>query len=192
MIGLSVSKHTVKRTSRLIASPLRARPLCLKGVVCLLAILILVQATAGGPCLAQSLRQEADRIGVLVGTAVDPAKFGETAYASTLAREFNMIEPENAMKWGAIRPKQETFNFAPGDQVVAFAKAHHMKVRGHNLLWGDWNPDWLANGDFTPEQLSPILHDHIRRVIKHYAGSVFAWDVVNEAFDEQGKVARSI
>ena len=32
--------------------------------------------------------------------------FSEPLYADTLAREFNLIEPENAMKWGAIRPAQ--------------------------------------------------------------------------------------
>ena len=50
-------------------------------------------------CRAQSLRQEAGRIGILVGTAVNPAYLSEPAYALTLAREFNMLEAEDAMKW---------------------------------------------------------------------------------------------
>jgi endo-1,4-beta-xylanase len=189
---LLANKHPVTRTTWLLDGVFRGRRRGLNVVVGLAAVLLLVQATGGQPGAAQSLRQEADRLGRLVGAAVDPSRFSEASYASTLAREFNMVEPENAMKWAAIRPDQQTFNFVPGDQVVAFAEAHQMKVRGHNLLWGMWNPDWLAKGNFTPEQLSQLLHDHITTVMKHYAGKVFAWDVVNEAFQGDGKLQDSI
>ena len=67
-----------------------------------------------------------------------------------------------------------------------------MKVRGHCLVWGRANPDWLMQGRFTAGQLSQLLHEHITRVMSHYAGQVFAWDVVNEAFDENGNVRDSI
>ena len=89
---------------------------------------------------AQSLREEADRVGILVGAAV--RQLSEPAYASTLAREFNMVEPEDAMKWWVVRPDQANFDFTTGDQVVAFAEAHSMKVRGHTLVWGWSNPPW--------------------------------------------------
>jgi endo-1,4-beta-xylanase len=149
-------------------------------------------ASVGGSCLAQSLREYADRAGVLVGTAVDPVLFGEQEYASTLAREFNMVEPENAMKWGTIRRTPDSFDFGPGDRVVSFARAHGMKVRGHCLVWGKYNPAWLARGNFTPEQLAKLMREHITTVARHYAGQVFAWDVVNEAFDARGGMEHSI
>jgi endo-1,4-beta-xylanase len=157
-----------------------------------LALASFLFITSGSSCFAQSLRDYADRIGVLIGTAVNPLKFTEDAYASTLAREFNMVEPENAMKWGAIRPDQKTFNFKAGDEVVAFAHAHRMRVRGHCLVWQKYNPAWLMNGHFPSEQLSDLLREHISTVMKHYAGQVFAWDVVNEAFDASGGLEHSI
>jgi len=157
-----------------------------------LALASILFITSGRGCLAQSLRDYADRIGVLIGTAVNPSKLTEAAYASTLAREFNMVEPENGMKWGAIRPNQKTFNFKPGDQVVTFAQAHRMKVRGHCLVWQKYNPAWLMNGHFTSEQLSDLLREHLETVMKHYAGQVFAWDVINEAFDASGGFEQSI
>src|SRR4051794_37906718 len=98
---------------------------------CLALVFALLQVGSGGESVAQSLRDKADKSGKLVGAAVNPRLFSEETYAATLAREFNMVEPENVMKWGAIRPDQKTFNFAPGDAVVAFAQAHKMKVRGH-------------------------------------------------------------
>lgn len=131
------------------------------------------------------LRQAADRVGLLIGTAVRPYALSEAAYAETLGREFNMVEPEDAMKWWIIRPKEDVFDFAEGDRVVRFAQAHRMKVRGHCLIWDHTNPEWLARGHFTPAQLSSLMRQHIAVVMTHYAGSVFAWDVVNEAFDER-------
>jgi endo-1,4-beta-xylanase len=167
-------------------------------MVCLSAILFLIQSLGGGPCLAQTLREEADRLGILVGAAVDPGHFGEASYTAALTRDFNMVEPENAMKWTIIRPDQGSFKFGPGDQVVTYAQAHHMKVRGHNLLWArkptpttSFDPDWIDRGHFTPQQLSEILHDHITKVVKHFAGKVYAWDVVNEAFDAHGHLEHS-
>jgi endo-1,4-beta-xylanase len=140
----------------------------------------------------QSLRQAADSAGLLVGTAVRPSLLSESAYASTLAREFNMVEPEDALKWWVIRQDRDSFDFQPADEIVRFAQAHGMKVRGHCLVWDHNHPDWLVQGHFTPPQLSQLLHEHINRVMKHYAGQVFAWDVVNEALDEKGQLRNSI
>lgn len=141
---------------------------------------------------AQSLRAAADRAGVLVGAAVEPRLLSEPEYAATLAREFNMIGAENVMKWGPLRPNRNKFNFGPGDAVVAFARKNGMKVRGHTLLWSEYNPAWLLKGSFTPEQLNAMLREHITKVMKHYAGKVFAWDVVNESFLADGSVEPSI
>ena len=143
-------------------------------------------------CSAQALREAAEKAGVLIGTAVRPSQFSEKAYATILAREFNMVEPEDALKWRALRPDQRTYDFRPGDEIVRFAQAHQMKVRGHCLVWGHDNPDWLVQGNFTTRQLSRLLHDHISHVMKHYGKQVFAWDVINEALDEHGGLRDSI
>jgi endo-1,4-beta-xylanase len=143
-------------------------------------------------CLAQSLRQAGDQDRLLIGAAVRPGQLSEEAYASTLAREFNMVEPEDAMKWRALRPDASTYEFHQGDEVVRFAQDHQMKVRGHCLVWGRDNPDWLMQSHFTARRLSRILHQHIARVMTHYENQVFAWDVVNEALDESGNVRDSI
>ncbi|MFZ0762090.1 MAG: endo-1,4-beta-xylanase [Candidatus Sulfotelmatobacter sp.] len=143
-------------------------------------------------CCAQSLRQEAEDADLLIGAAVRPSQLSETSYASTLAREYNMVEPEDAMKWWVLRPDRATYDFRQGDAVVRFAQAHQMKVRGHCLVWGRYNPAWLMQGHFSSRQLSRILHQHITRVMQHYAGQVFAWDVINEALDENGKVRDSL
>ena len=150
-------------------------------------LIILVTTTAATP----SLRQAADQAHLLLGTAVRPSLFSEAAYSETLSREFNMIEPEDAMKWWTVRRNADTFDFREGDEVVRFAQAHDMKVRGHCLVWDHDNPEWLTRNHYTPHQLSQVLEEHITAEVKHYAGQVFAWDVVNEALDETGQVKDS-
>jgi endo-1,4-beta-xylanase len=132
----------------------------------------------------QSLREAARSSGMLVGTAVRPAQLSEAAYASTLGREFNMVEPEDALKWEVVHPEPQTFDFYPADQIVDFAARHGMKVRGHTLVWHRQNPKWLTDGKFTSSELAEILEKHIKTVVGHYRGKIFAWDVVNEASDE--------
>lgn len=156
------------------------------------AFAFLILAGVASSAQAPSLRQAAQQAGLLIGAAVRPAQLAEAAYASTLAREFNMVEAEDAMKWWVLRPDARTYDFRQGDELVRFAQANGMKVRGHCLVWGRNNPDWLVRGHFTTKQLSRLLHQHIQRVMRHYAGEVFAWDVVNEALDENGKVRDSL
>ena len=153
---------------------------------------VLALITRSSICIGQTLREAADKAGILFGTAVRPSHFDEKRYASVLAREFNMVEPEDAFKWRALRPDRRSYDFRAGDEVVRFAQQHQIKIRGHCLVWGRDNPDWLVRGNFSSRQLSRLLHDHISRVMKHYAGQVFAWDVVNEALDEKGKPRDSI
>ncbi|MBI3646452.1 MAG: endo-1,4-beta-xylanase [Acidobacteriales bacterium] len=155
---------------------------------------VLSIALAAASPISPSLRASADRGGILVGTAVRPEQLSEPAYAATLAHEFNLLEPEDAMKWEVLHPAPETFDFTQADRIVPFAAQHNMKVRGHTLVWHQQNPKWLTEGRYTPDQLAQILEKHVKTVVGHYRGKVFAWDVVNEAFDERvvGKFRRTI
>jgi endo-1,4-beta-xylanase len=148
-------------------------------------------ATTGVFCLGfganvqeQPLREAARGSGMLIGTAVRPAQLSEAAYASTLAREFNMVEPEDALKWEVVHPEPRAFDFVQADQIVDFAARHGMKVRGHTLVWHRQNPKWLTERKYSSAELATILARHIKTVVGHYRGRIFAWDVVNEAFDE--------
>ncbi|MFZ0562346.1 MAG: endo-1,4-beta-xylanase [Terriglobales bacterium] len=138
----------------------------------------------GSPAPERSLREAASSCGILIGAAVRPAQLSEAPYAATLAREFNMVEPEDALKWEVVHPGPGSYDFSQGDQVVDFATRHGMKVRGHTLVWHRQNPKWLTEGKYTSAELAEILENHIKTVVGHYRGKIFAWDVVNEAFDE--------
>jgi endo-1,4-beta-xylanase len=132
---------------------------------------------------AQSLRAHAEARGLLVGCAVVPERLQkEPQYAAVVAGQANILVAENAMKWKALRPAPDKFDFTGADAILAFALAHQQKVRGHNLCWHEALPDWFA-GTVTKENASQILTEHIKTVAGHYAGKLHSWDVVNEAID---------
>src|SRR5450755_832817 len=148
---------------------------------------LFVWAVAQAATQAQTLRDSGAQRAVLMGAAVDIAYLsGDANYASTAAQQYSMIEAENEMKWATIEPTQGAFNFVPGDQLVSFAQAHGMQLRGHNLCWHVNNPGWLTSGNFTADQLNGIFQTYITTVVGHFKGKVFAWDVVNEGLADDG------
>jgi endo-1,4-beta-xylanase len=158
-----------------------------RGLVLIFFLAVAIFSVGSGeavPGRSRPLREAARGAGMLIGAAVRPAQLSEEAYAATLAREFNMVEPEDALKWEVVHPERESFDFSQADKVVDFAIQHGMKVRGHTLVWHRQNPKWLTEGTYTPGELAEILERHIRTVVGRYRGKIFAWDVVNEAFDE--------
>jgi len=127
------------------------------------------------------LRDVAGPAGPLIGGAVDPAHFSDPGYVQALGREFNLMVPENAMKFAETEPVPHQFNFCAGDQIVAYAQANGMKVRGHNLVWQQDLPSWLTSGNYSSADAAAILQEHISTVMGHYKGQLIEWDVVNEA-----------
>jgi endo-1,4-beta-xylanase len=147
------------------------------------------QQTAMTALTGVPMREAADARGFLLGTAVTSNLLRDNPqYADIVSREFNMLTPETEMKMGPLRPNRDTFAFNGADEIVAFAEAHDMAVRGHTLVWHEQLPGWLENGNFSRDELLDILHEHISTVVGHYRGRIAAWDVVNEALDEDGSM----
>ncbi|THV29477.1 endo-1,4-beta-xylanase [Glycomyces paridis] len=138
---------------------------------------------------ATTLGASAAESGRYFGAAVAGNRLSESAYANTLATEFNSVVAENAMKWDATEPNPGQFNFSGGDQIVTWAQQRGMKVRGHTLVWHAQQPGWVEG--LTGNNLRNAMLNHITGVANHYEGDVFAWDVVNEAFEWDGSRRQS-
>ena len=139
------------------------------------------------------LRDLAAAKGVYVGNAVAGGKLsGNAQYSAIAGTQFNSLTPENAMKWGSVESTRGSFNWAEADQIVAFAQAHSQQVRGHTLVWHSQNPSWLQNGNFGATELSTILQQHIATEVGRYQGKIYAWDVLNELFNEDGTFRTSL
>ena len=150
-------------------------------------------APAPGPLAGPSLNALAQRKGRRFGSAIaagNPAgaTVQNAGYAALVKAECGIVVPENEMKWQALRPGPETFDFARADQIVAWAQSERLAVRGHTLLWHrpQWFPAWLNSYDFgaTPvREAERLLTTHIRTVAGRYSSTIKSWDVVNEAID---------
>jgi endo-1,4-beta-xylanase len=120
---------------------------------------------------------------MLVGCAVVPELLSNNPqYAGLVAEQCSILVPENALKWQALRPAPDKFDFHGADAILAFAQAHDQRVRGHNLCWHEALPAWFA-ATVTRDNALQFLTEHIRTVAGRYAGKLQSWDVVNEAID---------
>jgi len=134
------------------------------------------------PRTGTALRDRADQRGYLVGAGgVGPSLLSMPADGQIMGREFGILTPGNDMKFAETEPAPGQYSFCAADQLVAFAQANGMKVRGHNFVWQQDLPTWLTSGNYTAAQASGILHDHIFAVAGRYKGKLISWDVVNEA-----------
>jgi endo-1,4-beta-xylanase len=152
----------------------------LAGTAAVAAIVGLASSAEAATTLGASAAEK----GRYFGTAVAAYKLSDATYSGILDREFNMITPENEMKWDATEPTQGQFSYGNADQIVAHATAHGQRMRGHALAWHSQQPSWAQNMSGTA--LRNAMTNHITNVATHYKGKIYAWDVVNEAFADGG------
>ena len=147
-----------------------------------------VLVTAGSADAATTLGASAAATGRYFGTAVAAYKLSDSVYSTILDREFTMVTPENEMKWDATEPAQNSFSYTSADQIVSHAQAHNMRIRGHALAWHSQQPGWVQSLSGTA--LRNAMINHITNVATHYQGKIYSWDVVNEAFSDNGDGSR--
>ncbi len=135
------------------------------------------------------LREAAAESGRLIGVALQARLLGDASYTSA-SREFGSVTAENEMKWQSLEPQPNQFNFGGADRIVAFAEENAMLVRGHTLVWHSQLPGWVSQLT-TPEAVRAAMLNHIETVVARYRGRVFAWDVVNEAWEDGGAALRT-
>nr|WP_303109475.1 endo-1,4-beta-xylanase [uncultured Prevotella sp.] len=133
----------------------------------------------------------------LIGVAVDtrlPA--GQDPAAEAVVKEqFNQVVAENCMKGEENHPEVNRFDFTDGDKLVDWAERNGKTVIGHCLVWHSQPPKWMftdANGKtVSREVLIGRMYNHIMTVVTHYKGKIKGWDVVNEAFEDDGSYRKS-
>ncbi len=149
--------------------------------------------------------------GLKAGTCLSTQMIDNDDYNALILDQFNSITMENSMKPDYLFNKQDSI--ASGDLVVEFnqdmikmlnwAKTNNMAVRGHTLVWHSQTPDWIFYKDFdtknglvTREEMLARLDSYIRQVFegleeKGYIDLFYAYDVVNEAWMEDGTMRDS-
>ena len=138
-----------------------------------------------------SLRSHAALRGMMYGAAVVPELLDvegmagdgtKDGYTQLVASQTNILVAENAMKWAALRPSADRFEFGGADRLMRFAALGGQRVRGHNLCWHEGLPGWFK-ATITKDNARKLLTDHIQTVAGRYKGQLHSWDVVNEAIN---------
>ncbi len=131
------------------------------------------------------LRYLAEAKGKIFGTCVNPPFYSNDAtYNNILKKEFGAVVCENEMKFDALEPRQNQFNFSKADQLLSFAQSNGMMMRGHTLVWHAQNPSWVTSGSWNRNSLLAVMQNHINKVMTHFKGKVKEWDVCNECIDD--------
>lgn len=150
-----------------------------------------------GTGLHHAAKSKRMRFGSAVGAGNElSGSFRNPQYAKLLQRDCGLLVAENEMKWQALRPGPDAFNFGPFDAIVAFAEENALAIRGHTLLWHrpQWQPAWLETYDFGAapiREAERLLTTHVRTVTDRYRGKILSYDVVNETVLEDSTLAQT-
>ncbi|KAE8452682.1 hypothetical protein EG329_013941 [Mollisiaceae sp. DMI_Dod_QoI] len=132
------------------------------------------------------LTQDAGKL--YFGTATDNGELNNTQYVSILSNtsEFGQLTPSNGQKWFAVEPELGVFNYSMGSVVADLAAKNDQILRCHNLVWHSQLAPWVDNLTWTKENLTAALVAHVTNEARHWRGQCYAWDVLNEALNDDG------
>ena len=129
----------------------------------------------------------------LIGVALNTSQIEEqdSVQNKLISTEFNSVTPENIMKSLLIHPNKDTYNFDLPDKLVALAEKNDMHIQGHTLVWhSQLSPFFKEISDSTA--MVEALKDHINTIVGRYKGKINAWDVVNEALNDDGTLRKTV
>lgn len=155
-----------------------------KSILFFSGLISLISVAQTRPSLSFYADQNKIKIGAAVGSAFYSNYNTGSTYDTIVNKNFNILVAENEMKFNALEPTQNTFNWTSADKLVVYAYSNDKQVRGHTLCWHSQLPSWVTNGVFTRATLMAALKNHITTIVTRYKGLVQQWDVLNEPFDD--------
>ena len=173
-----------------------------------------VKVTVKAPVLSDTLKTAYIK-DFKIGAAVNTWQLeGAGAYAKAKAlitNQFNSITMENQMKPESLLSKENQtrgtdtnvlINEEILQKVLKLASDNGLKLRGHTLVWHSQTPEWFFHKDYNVDKslvskdvMRQRMESYIKKVLtycqENYPGVVYAWDVVNEAVNDDGTMRTS-
>jgi endo-1,4-beta-xylanase len=137
-------------------------------------------------------------VGVAVSAANEPYSIMQGPWSAgqrqVIEQHFSSITPGNIMKMSYLQPTQGVFTFGNADALVEYAQSKGIGVHAHTLVWhSDYQvPDWMKNFSGDKDAWLQVIEEHVTGVASYFAGRVVSWDVVNEAFEDNGAYRNSL
>ncbi|WP_143873299.1 endo-1,4-beta-xylanase [Catenovulum sediminis] len=136
-----------------------------------------------------SLKEGAD---LPIGVAVPAGGASNSIFVSEerkniVLQHFSQVSAENIMKMDALHPSQGNFNFDAADELVNFAANNGLSVHGHVLVWHSQTAGWMESFSGSKVEWIDMMENHVTQIATHFSGRLQSWDVVNEAFLENGE-----
>ena len=128
-----------------------------------------------------------------IGASMNPNLLNSNAaYREIARREFSSVTAENYLKMANVHPAQDRYDWTGSDGLVNFAEQNKQRMHGHTCIWHQSVPGWVANFKGDSAAWEGLFKNHIQTVVSHYKGRIAAWDVVNEAFVDDGTLRPGI
>src|SRR6202140_5855254 len=118
--------------------------------------------------------------GLLFGSAAAEVIDKDPAYRDLYVTQTKLITTDIALKIGRIAPQPGPKHFESADRLLAFCHQHAIALRGHCLVWNEWNPDWVKNMSASERRM--YFDAYIEEVVARYQGKLQSWNIVNEPF----------
>lgn len=128
-----------------------------------------------------------------IGVAVSISELeNNSSYREIAINQFSRFTPGNALKPDVLHPLPNVFSFAEADSLVVLAQKHEKLLHGHTLIWHNQIPGWIENFEGSRQEWIDMMKLHIQTIVSHFGDKVPSWDVVNEAFEENGDFRENI
>lgn len=107
--------------------------------------------------------------------------------------EFNSLTTEIGTMMNTVQPGSGVFDFREADAVAQLAQQNQQDFQIHSLIWDPLDqPQWQivpqAIRALPPGERHQLMIDTITTVMGRYAGKASTVTVVNEAFDQLGRL----